>query len=109
MQFKSFLDEQRSFWTFVTKCTELLGYKLGAYVRELPEYWKLDSPTRELADQIDTLRHDVYGLVEYINTDLRWYPPKRVTVPVHVANRLLEEVKHPPPFIPPLARRFSFG
>lgn len=87
----------------------VLAYKLGAYVRELPEYWKLDSPTKDLADQIDTLRHDIFGQVEYVMTYTRWFPDKKISAPVHVANRLLEEVKHPPPFLPPLTRRFSVG
>ena len=76
----SYLDEQRTFWNFVAGCTDLLGYKLAAYVRELPEYWKLNSPTRQLADEVDTLRHDLFGHIDYVMRHNKWLRRKKTSV-----------------------------
>ena len=109
IQLKDYLEEQYDYWQWVAEGTGLLGHKIGAYVRELPEYWQLDSRTRTLADQIETIRTEMYWLTESVTQRSRWFRHRTRSPPVHVVNRLIEEVKFPPPFIPSLSRRFSFS
>ena len=113
-QLEDYLNEQDDYWQWVAKGTGLLGIKIGAYVSELPEYWQLDSRTRALANQIETIRTEIFWKTERerqvgVSKRSRWFRHRTRNPPVHVANRLIEEVKFPPPFIPVLTRRFSFS
>ena len=105
----TFLTDQRDFWDYTIQVSHTLGMKFGAYKGEISEYWQPFSDFRRLADQIDDLRAELRETIDTATKYSKWFRQQTVTAPVHVANRLVEEVKLPPPCIPPISRRFSFG
>lgn len=109
LRLRTYMEEQRAFWKDTEACTGLLGYKFGLYARDLPDYWHLGSRTRQVAEEVDTLFTEMFRLTESVMRYEKWFGRYRSRPPVHVVNRLLEEVKLPPPFIPTITRRFSFG
>ena len=106
---QEYIPEQLAFWKDLEQTLEILESELRAYTQTLPAENTLGIPTR-------TLVNKVYAHIEGISqrrvAAQDFLPRKLLTGqhhPIWLVNRLLEEVKPPPPFIPTLTRRHSFS
>ena len=103
---QTYLDEQFEFWSMVSETLQSLHWKLGTYVISPPDYHLPDSTTRTLAEHIHQLLMEISHIQE---EETSWVSPHLIHPPVHIFERLVKDVKHPPPFIPTLIHRFSFS
>ena len=109
MTIQEYITDQLRFWALVEKTLDVLEWKLRSYTSHLPEHTSLGIPTSELTKKVDYLMNHIAQM----RVSSQDFLPKRTmnhdTQPVWLVNRLLEEVKQRPPFIPSLPRRHSFN
>lgn len=101
----TYVQSQQAFWSFTANALDVLQWQLMMYTRHLPEHNTLGIPTSELMQRVDQI---LDCISEETHDIPQQYLTRGLKAPVYMSNRLLEEVKHPPPFIPTLARRHSF-
>ena len=98
-----YIRAQQDFWMFVQRATDILQWKLLQYTRQLPEHNTLGIPTSEMMERVDQI---LDRITEEMSSEQ--YMDRSLKPTVFVCNRLLEDVKNPPPFIPRMTRRYSF-
>ena len=104
-----YLPKQMKFWKDMEDTMNQLESKLTVYTRLLPAENSLGIPTRALFNKV--LAH-MEALKDRREASQDFLPRKLLSDqhhPIYLVNRLLEEVKPPPPFIPTLTRRHSFS
>ena len=97
------------FWKDMEDTIQLLESELDVYTRGLPAENTLGIPTGQLLNKV--LAH-TEGLNQRREAAQDFLPRKLLGDlhhPIWLVNRLLEEVKPPPPFIPTLTRQHSFS
>ena len=100
-----YIQAQTEFWKFVGLAADILQWKLLQYTRQLPEHNTLAIPTSEMMQSVDKILEQI---TEESYDVPQQFLETRMKSPVCLSNRLLEEVKHTPPFIPKMTRRHSF-
>ena len=100
-----YIQAQQEFWKFVQRATDILQWKLLQYTRQLPERNTLGIPTSEMMERVDQI---LDRITEELSNFPQQFLERSLKPTVFVCNRLLEEVKNPPPFIPKMTRRYSF-
>ena len=106
---EDYLPKQMKFWKDMEDTMNLLESELSEYTRLLPAENSLGIPTRALFNKV--LAH-MEALKDRREASQDFLPRKLLSDqhhPIWLVNRLLEEVKPPPPFIPTLTRRHSFS
>ena len=106
---EDYLPKQMKFWKEMEDTMNQLESELTVYTRLLPAENSLGIPTRALFNKV--LAH-MEALKDRREASQDFLPRKLLSVqhhPIYLVNRLLEEVKPPPPFIPTLTRRHSFS
>ena len=106
---EDYLPKQLTFWHDLEDTMNQIESELSAYTRLLPAENNLGIPTRALFNKV--LAH-MEAIKERREASQAFLPRKFLSDqhhPIWLLNRLLEEVKPPPPFIPTLTRRHSFS
>jgi len=106
---QEYIPEQLTFWKDLEETLETLESELAMYTQHLPAETTLGIPTRTL---VNNVHHHIDEIGQRRIASQGFLPRRLLTGkrhPVWLANRLLEEVKPPPPFIPNLTRRHSFS
>ena len=106
---EDYLPKQMKFWKDMEDTMNQLESELSVYTRLLPAENSLGIPTRALFNKV--LAH-MEALKDRREASQDFLPRKLLSDrhhPIYLVNRLLEEVKPPPPFIPTLTRRHSFS
>ena len=106
---EEYIPEQLFFWKDMEDTIQLLESELDVYTRGLPAENTLGIPTGQLLNKV--LAH-TEGLNQRREAAQDFLPRKLLGDlhhPIWLVNRLLEEVKPPPPFIPTLTRQHSFS
>ena len=106
---EDYLPKQMKFWKEMEDTMNQLESELTVYTRLLPAENSLGIPTRALFNKV--LAH-MEALKDRREASQDFLPRKLLSDqhhPIYLVNRLLEEVKPPPPFIPTLTRRHSFS
>lgn len=101
-----YLRDQRIFWAFVGITTDMLQWKLLSYTRPLPENTTLGIPTSEMMLRVD---HILEAITDEVNDFPQQQLHQNLKPALFITNRLIEDVKDPPPFIPRMLRRHSFS
>lgn len=103
---KTYVDKQFDFWSTISETLQSLRWKLGTYTLHLAVECLSESTTRRTTEDIE----EICRQISHVQTEeTEWIFPHLLHPPVHIFERLVEEVKHPPPFIPKLTRRHSFS
>ena len=106
---EDYLPKQMKFWKDMEDTMNLLESELTVYTRLLPAENSLGIPTRALFNKVLA---NMEALKDRREASQDFLPRKLLSDqhhPIYLVNRLLEEVKPPPPFIPTLTRRHSFS
>lgn len=106
---REYIPEQLHFWDDLETSLTILESEFRMYTGTLPAENPLGIPTRIMVNK-------VYAHLEGINqrrVASQYFLPRKLLTgqhhPIWLVNKLLEEVKPPPPFIPTLTRRHSFS
>ena len=106
---QDYIPEQLTFWKDLEQTLETLESELRMYTQTLPAETTLGIPTRTLVNKV---HHHIDDIGQRRIAAQHFLPSRLLTGkhhPVWLVNKLLEEVKPPPPFIPTLTRRHSFS
>ena len=106
---EDYLPKQMKFWKDMEDTMNQLESELSVYTRLLPADNSLGIPTRALFNKVLA---NMEALKDRREASQDFLPRKLLSDqhhPIYLVNRLLEEVKPPPPFIPTLTRRHSFS
>ena len=106
---EDYLPKQMKFWKDMEDTMNQLESELTVYTRLLPAENSLGIPTRALFNKVLA---NMEALKDRREASQDFLPRKLLSDqhhPIYLVNRLLEEVKPPPPFIPTLTRRHSFS